>query len=284
MGLIKEYVSREVVTDSNFVYNTGYRSILNGNVVEKVYYDTTLIGIIENKECVVLPNEFCGKKLVCVYPLKVYDICERLKLEKNKITKIPIKDKPKTWHTFEGTLPDSDYLTETLNTIKKVILDNTSLETGCFKNGLLESATFNKTPPVIPQECFAGCKNLKSCVLTNGVKKIGFKAFEGCSALKNIDLPNSITNICERAFCSTGIEYVVLPKEISRIKKLSFGNCVNLQMVIIPPSVNFIHPSAFKGSLNVILVSCENSYIKRFAYKNSIPFISLESLFNRDGI
>ncbi len=278
MERIKEFVTREVVTDGDFVYNTGYILNLKDNTIEKEYYDTVLIGVIENRERVELPEKFCSKKIVCINPLKVYKFGNKLNLAKNKITKIPLKSKPKMWYTFEGTLPDDDYLIEVPNTIKEVCLGNASLKFNCFKNSSVEGVFFKKSPAVIPEECFAECQKLKKCVFPAGVKKIGYRAFMGCSSLKNVNLPDSITNICEMAFFSTGLEYIVLPQGVERIKKLCFGNCVNLQMVIIPPSVKYIHPKAFYGSPNVILTSVKNSAVEKFAYENNIPFLSIENV------
>ncbi len=285
MEKIKDFVSREVVTDGEFVYNTGYVLNLRNNTIEKEYYDTVLIGVIGNDECVDLPRKFCGKKLVCINPLKVYESGNKLKLEKNKITTIPLKSKPKMWYTFEGALTDSDYLTEKPNTIKEISFGNVLLKDGCFKNSCVEKVFFEKSPAVIPEECFAECKKLKECVFSKGVKKIGYRAFMGCLSLKSVNLPDSITNICEMAFFSIGLEYITIPKGVDRIKKLSFGNCVNLQMVIIPPSVKYIHPKAFYGSPNVVLISTGNSIAKKFAYENNIPFLSIKNVMNlRKGL
>ena len=184
------------------------------------------------------------------------------------------------WYTFEGTLLDSDYLTEEQNIIKEIRLNDVLLKNDCFKNSSLEKVIFKTSPAVIPEECFAECKKLNECIFPEGLKKIGFKAFVGCSSLKTISLPSSISNICEMAFFSTGLEYIVLPKGIERIKKLCFGNCVNLQMVMIPQSVKYIHPKAFYGSPNVILVSAENSFTRRFANENNIPFLSIKNIMN----
>ena len=278
MEKIKEFVSREVVTDGEFVYNTGYVLNLRNSTIEKEYYDTVLIGVIDNKECVDLPQKFCGKKIVCINPLKVYKTGHKLNLKKKQIVPIPLKSRPKLWYTFKGTLPDVDYLTEEANAIKDICLDNVLLKEGCFKNSCVESVFFKKSPAVIPEECFAECKNLKSLTLSKGVKKIGYRAFMGCSSLKNINLPDSITNICEMAFFEAGLEYIVVPKGVERIKKLSFGNCVNLQMVIIPPNVKYIHPKAFYGSQNVVLVSNVNSIVEKYAYKNNMKFLSIENI------
>lgn len=278
MEKIKEFVSREVVTDGDFVYNTGYVLNLRNSTIEKEYYDTVLIGVIDNKECVDLPQKFCGKKIVCINPLKVYKTGHKLNLEKKQIVPIPLKSRPKLWYTFKGTLPDVDYLTEEANAIKDICLDNVLLKEGCFKNSCIESVFFKKSPAVIPEECFAECKNLKSLTLSKGVKKIGYRAFIGCSSLKNINLPDSITNICEMTFFETGLEYIVVPKGVERIKKLTFGNCVKLQMVIIPPSVKYIHAKAFYGSPDVVLVSTVNSVAEKFAYENNMHFLSIENI------
>ncbi len=131
---------------------------------------------------------------------------------------------------------------------------------------------------------FYNCSRLKSVTIGNGVTSIGYDAFEGCSGLTGVTIPDSVTSIGEGAFYDCGrltkvhitdlaawcridfgseyanplyyahhlylggneIKDLVIPNEVTEIKKYAFENCDGLTSVTIHDSVASIGGSAFE--------------------------------------
>ena len=65
---------------------------------------------------------------------------------------------------------------------------------------------------------FSNCKNLKSAVLSNTIKKIGTGAFESCEQLTDIVIPEGVETIDDKTFRSCeNLESVTLPNTVKRI-------------------------------------------------------------------
>lgn len=77
---------------------------------------------------------------------------------------------------------------------------------------------------VIPEDLFAGRKDIVKVELPDGVEVIGDHAFEGC----------------------TWLEEVIFPETLKRIGKEAFAGCTNLKTAVHPPSVE-VADNAFKG-------------------------------------
>ena len=56
---------------------------------------------------------------------------------------------------------------------------------------------------IISYEAFAGCSNLGSITIPDGVTTIGDNAFNDCSSLATITIPDSVTSIGSSAFYNT---------------------------------------------------------------------------------
>ena len=127
----------------------------------------------------------------------------------------------------------------------------------------------------IKSEAFAGCKNLTSVFVSDGISHIRHRAFAGCTALKSIDLPGSILDIENEAFsgCNNikatlhgdaanrlsgekAISEVVLDETVSTF---SFANCTNLTTINIPKSVTNIGEHAFKNCASLTSITIPNS-------------------------
>ena len=132
-------------------------------------------------------------------------------------------------HLFEGC----DHLGENPET-DKVILTN-YLTPYMFKDctlltGVDISPVTIKTG-IIPEGVFMGCVNLKPMKTEGGVydsgigidplrsevKSIGNDAFNGCKSLTYIGLPETLISIGKRAFRSTGLESIRIPRTVTMI-------------------------------------------------------------------
>ena len=141
--------------------------------------------------------------------------------------------------------------------------------------------TFSVT--TIGAGAFAGCDNLTSVTLPEGVTNIGGWAFSGCTSLKSIHLPESLTWIEGLAFdgcksltsivvpdnvtsigdetfqgCSA-LESVILSSNIKRISRSLFFGCSNLESIVIPEGVTRIGSTAFWYCTSLASVTLPNS-------------------------
>ena len=99
----------------------------------------------------------------------------------------------------------------------------------------------------IPSYAFAGCGNIETILLSNGITSIGKSAFANCNSLTSINLPTGVTRIEEAVFESCGFTSFTVPNHITSIGDWTFVNCESLESITIPNSVTSIGSSAFRG-------------------------------------
>ncbi|MBO5933533.1 MAG: leucine-rich repeat protein [Bacteroidaceae bacterium] len=101
----------------------------------------------------------------------------------------------------------------------------------------------------IPRYAFKGCTNLSKIVLPNSVAEIGCYAFYGCSGLTSLSLGSNLTRIGDRAFYKcTGITSIQIPTGATSIGIYAFSECTSLSNIISPNTVTYIGDSAFSGT------------------------------------
>ena len=138
---------------------------------------------------------------------------------------------------------------------------------------------------------FRFCKNLTSVTIGSGVTSIGDNAFDCCTGLTSIEIPNSVTSIGDRAFddCSVAeihfngtlqewfekawsvnqvssnyalfignelLDELVIPNNITCIKKYALYGCTSLTSVTISNSVTSIESYAL-GVCNLSSITCK---------------------------
>ena len=108
-------------------------------------------------------------------------------------------------------------------------------------------------PPVAPNgdrvvamdaQAFAGCAELISVSLPEGLTQIGNDAFSCCDRLATVHLPDSLRQIGERAFedCKA-LSDIHLPAGLVYIGEMAFDGCRRLK------TVTFDKPAGWKGEL-----------------------------------
>lgn len=88
-------------------------------------------------------------------------------------------------------------------------------------------------------------------------------------------LPESIEIIENEAFEGTAITTIELPEKTTIIADRAFADISTLRVVRIPITTTSIASTAFAGSNHVSIHAAPNSYARKFARINEIPFSPL---------
>ena len=107
----------------------------------------------------------------------------------------------------------------------------------------LKYVKFSKNLEVIGTLSFFLCEKLDGIILPESLKVIGENAFAGCKSLKIIDLKN-VEFIGMGAFRETALSSVTLSKIAKFIGAGAFGNCNNLEKIVIPENFSAIYIDA----------------------------------------
>lgn len=118
--------------------------------------------------------------------------------------------------------------------------------TGCMKNDVERDGCGN----YYPWSKFRG--NVKTLVLSEGVKNVAAYAFLDFAQLSTLNLPSSISDIGKFAFsgCSS-LESVSIPSGVTCLPIGVFNKCSSLVSVDIPNTVTTIEKSAFANCANL---------------------------------
>ena len=109
-------------------------------------------------------------------------------------------------------------------------------------------------------------KELKTVIISEGIKEIPIKAFIGCENLTNIRFPISLTTISSNAFegCSS-LETITIGKNVINISDSAFVGLTSLKNIEInPENKNFVFENGtlYNGAKNKILkvITTNDSY------------------------
>ena len=123
----------------------------------------------------------------------------------------------------------------------------------------IQKLTFGSNVTEIPDNTFAGLKNVKELTLPKNLKKVGSMAFYGCEGLTELTIPGSVTEIGQQAF----------------------DLCRNLKTLRIDDGKEVLKFTAEPNYLNNAFQNSplEEVYIGRnFSFSNSSPFAIFETL------
>ncbi|MBR3612163.1 MAG: leucine-rich repeat domain-containing protein [Bacteroidaceae bacterium] len=142
----------------------------------------------------------------------------------------------------------------------------TSLASGSFSGCLdLESVAIGDNVTEIGQNAFGDCKNLASVTIPSSVKSIGIQAFVNCHSLNavcisdlsswcNIDFADFSSNPLLKAnslyLNGNEITHLVIPSDVTRIKKYAFYGC-NVTKLTIPNNVTNIENFVFNSCVSL---------------------------------
>ena len=128
----------------------------------------------------------------------------------------------------------------------------------------------------IVNSAFDGFSGVSELTIAPSVEWIGAKAFRGL-LIREVNLPVRLSYIGKSAFSDCGLlESVTIPKNdgLYEIKDGVFKNCGQLRMTIIPPTINYISPTAFENCTNLEIYAAEDSFAHDFALDRNIMYQS----------
>ena len=111
---------------------------------------------------------------------------------------------------------------------------------------------FSQPLVALPDHCFAGCGNLLTMKLPEGLEVIGPCALAWCPSLHIIELPESVNRIENEAFydCSS-LSNLILPDNIRYIGSLAFSHCSSLKNIKVPKNLIEIGENPFCCCFNL---------------------------------
>lgn len=160
---------------------------------------------------------------------------------------------------FSGTELQSigDYAFEYCSSLDVIHIPYTVEHIGncAFRCSALTSVSIPPYITEISDNCFESCRNLKYVGMPQEVISIGKYAFYR-SGITEIHLPETVTAIGQSAFSFSGLCVFECCGPIQTIQQDTFAGCENLEVVILPESINRIGETAFSGckSLSEIII------------------------------
>ena len=99
----------------------------------------------------------------------------------------------------------------------------------------------------ISRGAFLGCRAVTDISIANTVTTIAAGSFAACVSLKKFDMPNTVTSLPEDSIFEdcTGLTCVKISSSVSTLCSDAFSGCTALECVTIPKSVTVIKQDAF---------------------------------------
>lgn len=167
--------------------------------------------------------------------------------------------------------------------LKSVVIPDSVTNIGdeAFYNCLhMTTITIGNSVTNIGNYVFLNCCHLTSLTMGNRVAKIGKFAFYLCRRLTSVNI-SDIASWCKIEFDSeianplfyakqlyiNGelIDKLIIPNNVTNIRKYAFINCCNLTSVVFPNSVKSIENFAFEGCKNLQKIIVPEGQKERFA-------------------
>ena len=91
---------------------------------------------------------------------------------------------------------------------------------------------------------FAGCTNLTSLSLYDGIQTIGEGAFINSTSLEAVTIPQSVTSIGASAFVNcSNLSTITIPEKVTTIESNTFNGCSHLESIMLPAGLTSFQDS-----------------------------------------
>ena len=107
----------------------------------------------------------------------------------------------------------------------------------------------------IGEKAFHSCKDLTSIVIPNSVRSIDLHAFFLCTGLTSLEIPDGVQTIGRFAFYGSGLQSVVIGKDVQSIGTGSFSDCKDLVSVALPQKMKSVGSELFANCAGLKSVS-----------------------------
>jgi len=132
---------------------------------------------------------------------------------------------------------------------------------------------------IIGRNALLGCVSLKILTLPPSTKEIGAGALAGCFQLGSVNLNQGLTSILDSAFqhCRS-LVHVRIPPSVKTLGNLVFHGCHSLCLVELPEGLQFLGRSVFLqcNSLTRIFIPSTIIYIGAYCFKDCFQLQSVE--------
>ena len=123
---------------------------------------------------------------------------------------------------------------------------------------------------------FANNSTLESVEIKGNLEKIGDYAFDGDTNLINVNLPDSINYIGMRAFRTTGLTEITVPKKLENIEIEVFDSCP-IKKLILQEGIKRISDGVFaNGEFESIELPSTLNSISSLAFSNCKKLINID--------
>ncbi|MDE6398584.1 MAG: leucine-rich repeat protein, partial [Clostridiales bacterium] len=135
------------------------------------------------------------------------------------------------------------------------------------KDKSVASLTVPSVVTAIDDDAFKECNELVSAVISDSVKKLGYRMFADCAKLKSVTLPVGLASLPANIFngCES-LESIDIPNTVTSIGNYAFGNCTALKSVTMPVGVTVIPIG--------LLVNC--TALKSVEFKGQVTALGAE--------
>ena len=101
--------------------------------------------------------------------------------------------------------------------------------------------------------------SVENVVLNEGLTQIDNRAFKNAKNLASIRIPSTVTEFEEGAFQGSGLEYIVVPENVTLLGKQSLGYCPNVKTIVIEGDAHIINYVARAcPNLETVILKGEN--------------------------